>query len=46
MIDSIISMLLDRKVITEDEFSQPNFDVSIRAKQKKYFIDKRYLARL
>ena len=46
MIDSIISMLLDRKVITEDGFSQPNFDVSIRAKQKKYFIDKRYLAQL
>lgn len=25
---------------------RPNFDVSIRAKQKKYFIDKRYLAQL
>ena len=46
MIDSIISMLLDRKVVTEDVFSQPNLDVSIRAKQKKYFIDKRYLAQL
>ena len=46
MIDSIISMLLDRKVVTEDVFNQPNFDVSIRAKQKKYFIDKRYLAQL
>ena len=46
MIDSIISMLLERKVVTEDVFSQPNFDVSIRAKQKKYFIDKRYLAQL
>ena len=46
MIDSIINMLLNRKVITEDEFSQPNFDVSIRAKQKKYFINKRYLAQL
>ena len=46
MINSIINMLLIRKVITEDEFSQPNFDVSIRVKQKKYFINKRYLARL
>lgn len=46
MIDSIINMLLCRKVITEYEFSQPNISVCIIAKQKKYFINKRYLARL
>ena len=46
IIDSIISMLLERKVITEYEFSQPNISVCIIAKQKKYFIDKRYLARI
>ena len=46
IINSVISMLLERKVITNDRFSQPNIGISITVRGKNYFIDKRYLAQL
>ena len=46
MIDSIINMLLKRKVITEDAFSHPNIGFSVTIRNKNYFIDTRYLAQL
>lgn len=46
IINSVISMLLERKVITNDRFSQPNIGISITVRNKNYFIDTCYLAQL
>ena len=46
MIDSIINMLLKRKVITEDAFSHPNIGFSVTIRNKNYLIDTRYFAQL
>ena len=46
IINSVISMLLERKVITEDVFSYPNIGFSVTVRNKNYFIDKCYLAQL
>ena len=46
IINSVISMLLERKVITKDVFSYPNIGFSVTVRNKNYFIDKCYLAQL
>ena len=46
IIDSVISMLLERKVITKDVFSYPNIGFSVTVRNKNYFIDTCYLAQL
>ena len=46
IINSVISMLLERKVITENAFSRPNIGISITVRNKNYFIDTCYLAQL
>lgn len=46
IINSVISMLLERKVITKDVFSNPNIGFSVTVKNKNYFIDTYYLAQL
>ena len=46
IINSVISMLLERKVITNDRFSQSNIGISITVRNKNYFIDTCYLAQL
>ena len=46
IINSVIPMLLKRKVITNDRFSQINIGISITVRNKNYFIDTCYLAQL
>ena len=46
IINSVISILLERKVIIDNRFSQPNISFSVTVKNKNYFIDTCYLAQL
>ena len=46
IINSVISMLLERKVITTDRFSHIGIGISITVRNKNYFIDTCYLAQL
>ena len=46
IINSVISMLLERKVITTNRFSHIGIGISITVRNKNYFIDTCYLAQL
>ena len=46
IINSVISMLLERKVITTNRFSHIGIGISITVRNKNYFIDTCYLSQL